>query len=415
MTVAGKWRPWILLVGSGYSADYREWVLKSISAKYRVWLLDHRVMDWVEPYISGTTTEDVLNFDQALGAVRNSVGALPISGVVCYDEMRIWHAARLAEALGLPTNPPESVLACRDKNATREALAAAGVPQARSSRARGFDAVAEAARCIGYPVVLKPRALAASEGVVLVKNAEELPSSFEFTSAATPDEAADYDYGDILVEEYLDGPEIAADCVVDDGTVFPVFVSHKEQEQPPTFEETGHIIDPVDPLLRDTELLTIMQSAHTALGLTHGVTHSEVRFTSAGPKVIEVNARLGGELIPYVGLLATGIDLALAMADLATGATPRLTPTRRLAAGVRFLYPSYDLVVDAVSVRTDRLPSGIWETKSLAEQGETLLLPPKSFVLGRAAMGVALGHDRAACVAALNELPQAVEISGKRI
>ena len=54
----------------------------------------------------------------------------------------------------------------------------------------------------------------------------------------------------------------------------------------------------------DAQLLDLLQQAPRALGFTRRVTHTEVKLTPDGPRVIEVNARLGGDLIPYLGLRA---------------------------------------------------------------------------------------------------------------
>ncbi|WP_255249341.1 hypothetical protein [Streptomyces albidoflavus] len=91
-------------------------------------------------------------------------------------------------------------------------------------------------------------------------------------------------------------------------------------------------------------------AAHTALGVEAGVTHAEVRLTSRGPRLVELNGRLGGDLIPYAGQLATGVDLVRAAPAVALRERPDLTPTRALTTEVRFLYPPHDGRIAAVSV-----------------------------------------------------------------
>ena len=98
----------------------------------------------------------------------------PVAGVFCYDEGLVHQAATVAAALGLPGSPPEAVAACRDKNATRSALALAGVPQPVSIGVHDLAEAAAAADKIGYPVVVKPRGLAGSMGVTLVHAPDEL-------------------------------------------------------------------------------------------------------------------------------------------------------------------------------------------------------------------------------------------------
>jgi biotin carboxylase len=271
-----------------------------------------------------------------------------------------------------------------------------------------------AAERIGYPVVLKPRALAGSEGVTRIDRPDQVDGEFAFADSAHFADAPRFAEG-VLVEEYLDGPEITVDSVVRRGEVRPAFISHKEQDLAPTFEETGHVVTAGDPLLHDERLREVVQSAHTALGFEHGVTHTEVRLTGNGPRIVEVNGRLGGDMITYVGLLATGIDLAVAAGRLAVDEVPDIAPRRRCTAAVRFYYPPHDLVLEELRLDTGRLPAGIWECTVLAGPGQRLSLPPRSFVDGRVAAGFAVGVDEAACQHALDELAALLYVRGRPV
>src|SRR5262249_24067336 len=145
----------------------------------------------------------------------------PIAGVLSWDEARILQSAKVAAALGLPGGDPDMVMRCRDKHQTRTALAAAGVPQPRSVMVSSVDDALAAAAMIGYPVGLKPRAMAASLGVVRVDTPEELAARFTFARDTHVPGAWHYDV--VLVEEYATGPEISFDAAVHRGTVYPMF------------------------------------------------------------------------------------------------------------------------------------------------------------------------------------------------
>ena len=82
--------------------------------------------------------------------------------------------ARLAERLGLPGNPPGAVDAARDKHATREVLAAAGLPTPRNFLITSPRQLAAAADAVRFPAVIKPICGAASIGVVRVDDFEHL-------------------------------------------------------------------------------------------------------------------------------------------------------------------------------------------------------------------------------------------------
>ena len=77
------------------------------------------------------------------------------------------------------------VLRCRDKHLTRTALAQAGVPQPESVMVSSVVEALSVAAEIGYPVVLKPRAMAASLGVVRVEDAEQLAAYYSFARDTT--------------------------------------------------------------------------------------------------------------------------------------------------------------------------------------------------------------------------------------
>ncbi|WP_323754937.1 hypothetical protein [Streptomyces albidoflavus] len=141
-------------------------------------------------------------------------------------------------------------------------------------------------------------------------------------------------------------------------------------------------------------------AAHTALGVEAGVTHAEIRLTSRGPRLVELNGRLGGDLIPYAGQLATGVDLVRAAAAVALRERPDLTPTRALTTEVRFLYPPHDGRVAAVSVgRAAELP-GVAHAATLVAPGDTPLLPPRH-AIPRLAVLIAEAADEAGCAEVL--------------
>lgn len=406
-------RPLLLLVNSGMNPQYREWGLRGLHREFRLWLLDNREATWDRPYLVGQTRTDALNVDDAITAAKELFARLPFAGVLCYDEMRIWQAAQIAQALGVPTSTPNAVLACRDKWLTRERMMATASPGAvRSIVVVDALGARRAAERIGYPVVLKPRGLAASEGVVRIDSPDQIDEQFAFTSNAHFAEVPRFTAG-VLVEEYLDGPEITVDAVVRRGEVRPAFISHKQLDQPPTFEETGHVVVADDPLLGDERLLDVVRSAHRAVGFEHGVTHTEVRLTARGPRIIELNGRLGGDLITYVGLLATGIDLAVAAGRLASGELPDIIAHRRCTAAVRYYYPPHDMVLDELRLDVGQLPPGVWHVTLLAEPGHRLLLPPRSFVKGRLAAGFAVGADETACQRSLDALGSQLHVRGR--
>jgi biotin carboxylase len=409
MTAAGD-RPALLVIATG-ARLYREYLLRSIAKRYRVHLFLSAPPTWEREYVTGATVlESTLDVVALRAAARELHARWPVDGVLCWDEARILQAAGVAEELGLPGCDLAAVGRCRDKHLTRGALAAGEIPQPQSVLVADLDEALAIAERFGYPVVLKPRALAASLGVVLVRTPAELEAQFAFAHDTTLPEAPVYDRS-VLVEEYADGPEISVDCAVGGGETWPLYVARKQVGYAPYFEETGHRVDGADPLLRDERLLEILRATHRALGFRDGMTHVELKLTRNGPKVIEVNARLGGDLIPYLGKLATGIDPGLAAAAVACGRRPAVRAKRALVGGVRFFYVEHDdTVIDEVRFDESRLPVAIDLAIATAAPGAVVSPPPRGTLFGRIAYATVLTQTMHEADAALDAAERALHV-----
>ncbi|WP_116210647.1 ATP-grasp domain-containing protein [Streptomyces olivoreticuli] len=403
-------KPLLLVITSGLR-HYREYLLRSMSDRYRVHLIDSAAPTWELPYLYGSTVVSDTGARSVLEAAREVAAREAVSGVMSWHEEHIVQAALVAEELGLPGTAADAVRRCRDKFATRTALAAAGLPQPRFELTGSREEALAAAERLGYPVVIKPRAAGGSQGVVLVHDAAGLSRQFETTRDVPVPHAPDFDQV-VLVEEYLEGPEISVDAVVRGGRVTPLFVGRKEVGYPPYFEETGHRVDSADPLLSDPDLLRTLTGIHEALGCSDGWTHSELKLTPQGPKLIEVNGRLGGDLIPYLGMRASGIDPGLAAADVACGAAPHTDPSAAGVAGVRFFYPERnDSVIASVGFDDDGLPAGTDLLVTLVEPGDVVSPPRQGLIDGRVALATAVAATARECADALDQAQRALRLS----
>ncbi|MEU7577105.1 ATP-grasp domain-containing protein [Streptomyces sp. NPDC041068] len=389
----------VLVVGSG-TQEYREYLLRSAALRADLWLLDAAAPTWQSPHLSGSTEAEPSDANSLIRAARSVAASRKVRGVLCYDEALILPAAQVAEALDLPGPSVTAVRNCRDKHRTRALLRDAGLPQPRYALVADLAEAAAAAEWIGYPVVLKPRGLGASRGVSLVRSAADLTGLFADARAAHYPGVPTYRAG-ILVEEYLDGPEISVDGAVHDGRYTPMFLARKEIGLSPYFEETGHMVSAGDPLLADQALRWVLAETHRALGFADGITHTELRLTARGFVVIEVNGRLGGDLIPYLGSLATGVDPGLVAVDVAMRTPPDLTQDRARTTGIRFLYPPEHCRVEDVTVPEADAAKGLLRSVALAGPGDELRLPPLDY-LQRYAYVLCEAGTPAACAARLD-------------
>ncbi|MBN1173966.1 MAG: ATP-grasp domain-containing protein, partial [Micromonosporaceae bacterium] len=363
---------------------------------------------WQRPYIVDHEPAKLSDVPALLRAAMALAARNELAGVLTYDEAIVEVVAEIAAHLELPYSTEQAVAACRDKLASRRVFEACGVPSARYRSASTEGEAAAAAAGLGYPVVLKPRSLASSIGVVKVTGVPELPAAYARAATARIDDFAVRP--SILVEEYLDGPEISMDAVItDDAVHFPV-TARKRLGFPPYFEETGHVVSDVDPLPELPAAQDAARRAIAALGLRWTIAHVELRLTGTGPRIVEVNPRLGGDLIPLLGLLATGVDLPRAAASLALGAIPDLGKQHSRAAGIRFFYPSEEMVFGALDRHLPgTAPPWLYRLTTLTRPG-TPVAPANGQGQSWPRLGFAIvtGADARECEDRLDEIEAAV-------
>jgi biotin carboxylase len=384
----------LLVIGSGQDV-YREYTFRAASGHHSLVLLQEAPITWQGRYVVDAARVPLSDPDLVCDAARALDRMHHFDGIFTFEEASVETAAVLAHALGLPFLDVPTARRCRDKCAMRAAFARAGVPSAASLVASSPAEAERIADTIGYPVVFKPRTLASSMGVIRVDGAADVPGAFAVAAATSHPRFAREP--NILVEEYLDGPEVSVESVVVDGVVHGVAITRKHLGLAPYFEELGHVVSAAEPLQDEAAIYDVVARAHAALGVRTGATHAELRLTPSGPRMIELGARLGGDLIPYLVHLATGVDLARAALDVAAGETPSLAPTRARAAAIRFIYPEHDLRVarlhaDPSLSELPWLDQITWEVAP----GDVVRLPPREFGM-RLGFLIVTGADEAAC------------------
>ncbi|MFF2626644.1 acetyl-CoA carboxylase biotin carboxylase subunit family protein [Kitasatospora griseola] len=229
--------------------------------------------------------------------VLRSLRELRPAGILTFGEDQIRTTARLAEALGLPYHRTADLDAITHKDRQRERFAQAGIDSIGFHTVTSAAQADEAIELVGLPAIIKPVVGASSRNTVAVATAEEcraaLARMFDQDSGG-PVETA------VMVEELLVGrPEprpwgdyIAVDCVAFGDDVRPVFVTSKFALAEPFRERGGYGGYSVVPKDEVRAVIDLACAAVRALRI-HGVADVEIKLTAAGPRVIEVNGRLG--------------------------------------------------------------------------------------------------------------------------
>ncbi|MBZ4321253.1 ATP-grasp domain-containing protein [Streptomyces huiliensis] len=245
------------------------------------------------------------------------------AGVLTFSESLLRVTAGLARTLGLPHHTPEVAEVLTDKYRQRERLAAAGVDTVRCRPVPDVAAWEAALSAVGLPAVVKPVHGQGSRGTFAVHDradADRVRSRLfdgpedtwvvEELLRGRPSGP----FGDYVSVETATGP---------DGTEV-LAVTGKHPLTPP-FRETGQFWPAALPHEDREAVSDLAVRAVTALGVTTGVCHTEVKLTPGGPRIIEVNGRLGGHL-NELSRRACGVDLVRVAALLALGAPPPPAP-----------------------------------------------------------------------------------------
>lgn len=244
------------------------------------------------------------------------------------DADHVWHvggedsmmaAYETAEELGIAVNSPRSVALLNDKLAMRTLLRDKGISSVRFATARRCHDVAALLADFTLPVVVKPATLSGSRGARLLTDPAELPAWAQTLAALSYD-------GPLLVEEYLRGPEFSVETLTVRGEHHVIGVTRKLLGPLPHFVERGHLFPEPD----NVDTRQVAEAAVDLLdiaGYRCGPAHTEVILTDDGPRIVESQARLGGDRIPEIIELAKGFDMKRAMFAALAGRPPRPGPT----------------------------------------------------------------------------------------
>jgi biotin carboxylase len=279
--------------------------------------------------VDGMTVEEMA---EALSPERpDAMVTLLDAGMVEY--------ARLAEALGLEFHSPAVAEALIDKARQRQVLAERGLAMPPLHVVRPSEVeedLADRETKVGWPAILKPRSAQGSRYTFLAADRAECSRLLEALGPGRPDmvlegfipddpdrESGPY-AGYVSVESLLAGGHISHIALTGR---FPLAEN---------FRETGFFI-PADLGSDEQEaVLALATAAIEALGIRTGCLHTEIKFSPDGPRIIEVNGRVGGG-VPEMLQRAAGIHLVELTLRVALGEDIRIEgPVATEGVGYRF-------------------------------------------------------------------------------
>ena len=232
-------------------------------------------------------------FEETLEMVKKLKPALILPG----NENGVILATKLANELGLISNPIESLDAMTLKDEMQNALKRAGIRYIKGKTVKSLEEGLKYYRESGLKeVVVKPIRGASSFGVTICSNEEELCQAIESTLGFEGEFGEEM--SELVIQERIKGEEYIVNTVSHKGIhrVTTIWKYYKKQTK-----EGNHIYDYMDSVneldISHAEMVEYAYNVADAIGNKYGPVHGEYMIDEKGPVLIEVNCRpCGGSM-----------------------------------------------------------------------------------------------------------------------
>ena len=340
--------------------------------------------------------------ETAAAAERYSRKIRKIDGVLCVAADAPVTAATVAQRLRIPGLPVHvAELAC-DKLAMKKAFRSAGVNVPWFAEVSTPQELQRIAIERGRDLVIKPVDSRGSRGVQRIAKVEDLGAAFLLARSHSPSER-------VMVEQYLEGPQVSTESIVMGGRCFTPGFSDRNYEHlekyAPFFIENGGDLPSHLPQAIQDKVKDLVARAASALGVTDGTVKGDIVVHRGEPYVIELATRLSGGFFCTREIpLNTGVDFIGAAIRIALGETvneDELTPKFQRAVIQRYAFPQAGTVTAIRGEEAARAVPGIAEVVVTARLGD--IIPPAGDKRPSAAMVLASGATREMALQAAND------------
>lgn len=325
-----------------------------------------------------------------------------IDGVICVAADAPQSVAAVLKRLGLPGLGEDSARLASDKLAMKQCFARAGVPVPWFSAVETPQALARIAIEQGSNLVIKPVDSRGSRGVQRIAQVEDLDRAFRLAVSHSPT-------GRVMVERYLEGPQVSTESLVIDGQCMTPGFSDRNYEYleryAPFFIENGGDLPSRLPAETQQKVKDVVARAARALGITNGTVKGDIVVHDGEPYVIELAARLSGGFFCTREIpLNTGVDFVGLAIRVALGepvAPEELEPRTATPVIQRYAFPKPGRVVSISGADEARKVKGVTELIVTARPGD--IIPPAGDKRPSAAMVLTTGASHDEALAAAND------------
>jgi len=327
------------------------------------------------------------NINLTVNIAKQFHRSCPLDGVMTVGTDASQTVAAVADALNLPGIPFEVAERATDKIKMRQVLKEKGVPVPDFRPIWTLEECQQAIQDMPLPLVIKPCDNMGARGVRKIERLDDLISAFREAKEASIS-------GKLILEEFMEGPELSLDALVFEGSIHITGVADRIIERAPYFVEIGHTLPSALPEKQQSRAVAVFKQAIFALGIDIGAAKGDIKITPEGPKIVEIAARLsGGWMSAYTYPLSTGVNLYKAAIQIALGETPTdLKPKTSLVSAERSLLPPPGKILSIQGVEEARKIKGVKEIILMKEAGDMAEEPRSN--LGKVGYVITVGKTR---------------------
>ncbi len=317
------------------------------------------------------STRDI---DGTVREMRRINEDISIDGVITVGTDASRTVAAVANALNLPGIKFEDAIAATNKVKMRERFDEFNVPIPAFRKCWSLEDLKNIVAELGLPLVIKPTENMGARGVMKISDLSMLDVCFRNAKEGSPT-------GELIVEEYMDGPELSIDALVYKGDIKITGVADRIIEREPYFIELGHVMPSALPQEQLDDAVNVFIKGIKALGITNGAAKGDIKVTKKGAKVGEIAARLsGGFMSGYTYPYHSGVNLIKNAIDISLGYPPAtLVPTRNFVAIEKAIIPPAGVIKEFAGIKEAMQVSGLMNIFIHKEIGD-IVYEPKSNV-----------------------------------
>lgn len=360
---------------------------------------------------SDYTENYLLQSDSDLITFVSKMKERHVKAVIAGCEPCVLLADKLAEMFDTARNDGALSIPRRSKYKMHETLQRAGLRSARQLFTDKLEEVYAFHDLISGQIVLKPEAGANTDGVHYCRSKEQIADVFYSILGAKSlfDDFAEVNKK-VLVQEYLGGKQYLVNTSSSNGNhyVCDVWGEVRDNDDAPSNDSYADLVSPETMLHRS--LSEYASNVCDALGIRYGSAHLELRMTDEGPCLVEVAARMSGN-VDFAVLHDTNSLTQLSLlpdAMLDTEAfLARTRAARATTKSARKVYLSSDMTGDVLREPDLNLLLNIPSVRSLmfrVEKGDRLYRTDRS-----------QGHERPGYLYMLSNNAEDIERDYERV